>query len=122
MKPHAALRLVALTHAVAICLLPVLAGVYLNGSSAAIRIHEPLGMAVAVIGLVQLILATLWWRSGGRPTAALVSLLIVLGEILQSIVGHTRDMAVHVPLAIALVAGTVSFAVWTFRRPAEVTA
>jgi hypothetical protein len=121
MKSLAALRLVAVVHAIAICLQPILAGVYLNGSGSALRIHEPVGMAVATIGLVQLLAATVWWRSGGRLCAAGVSLLIIAGEATQIGMGYSRDLALHIPLGIALVAGTVAFAVWT-RRQRVVTA
>jgi len=121
MKSLAALRLVAVTHAIAICLQPVLAGVYLNGSGGALRIHEPIGMAVATIALVQLLAATIWWRSGGRFAAPLVSLLVLIGESVQIGMGYSRDLALHIPLGIALVGAVVTFAFWT-RRQGQVMA
>ena len=122
MKSLAALRLVAATHAIAICLQPVVAGVYLNGSGGALRIHEPVGMAVATIAIVQLLVATIWWRSGGRLLAPAVTLLITLGEGFQVAMGYTRQLAIHIPLGIALVASAVAFAVWTTRQRVAVPA
>ena len=125
MKSLAALRLVAAVHAIAICLQPILAGVYLNGSGSALRIHEPIGLAVTFTGLIQLLIATVWWRAGGRIGAPVVSLLIVAGEGVQVGMGYSRQLAIHIPLGIALVAGAVGFAIWTrrlMRRPVEVAA
>jgi hypothetical protein len=120
MKSLAALRLVAATHAIAICLQPILAGVYLNGSGGALRIHEPLGLALTFTGLFQLLVATIWWRSGGRLLAPVLALLILLGEGFQVGMGYSRQLALHIPLGIALVAASVAFAFWTGRRPTEV--
>ena len=119
MKSLAALRLVAAAHAIAICLQPILAGVYLNGSGGAIRIHEPIGMAVATIAMVQLLAATIWWRSGGRFAAPLVSLLVLAGESVQIGMGYSRDLALHIPLGITLVGAAVTFAFWTRRQRTE---
>jgi hypothetical protein len=121
MKSLALLRLVAATHATAICLQPILAGVYLNGSGGALRIHEPLGLALNFTGLFQLLVATIWWRSGGRLLAPVLALLILLGEGFQVGMGYSRQLALHIPLGIALVAASVAFAFWTGRRRADVT-
>ncbi|MGW7681818.1 hypothetical protein ACWGID_13820 [Kribbella sp. NPDC054772] len=111
-----ALQLLAGVHAVGICLQPVFAGVYLNGSPAGLRMHEPTGLALVFLGLAQLLVATIWWRSGGRWTAPAVSLLIVAGEVGQVVVGYSRQLAIHIPLGIALVAASVAFAYWTARQ------
>jgi hypothetical protein len=116
MKSLAVLRLVTATHAIAICLQPILAGVYLNGSGGALRIHEPLGLALTFTGLFQLLVATIWWRSGGRLLAPALALLIMLGEGVQVGMGYSRQLALHIPLGIALVAASVAFAVWTGRQ------
>lgn len=116
MKSLTALRAVAGLHAVAICLQPVFAGIYLNGSGAAMRLHEPTGLALTFTGLFQLLIATIWWRSGGRLLAPAVTLLITLGEGFQVAMGYTRQLAIHIPLGVALVASAVAFAVWTTRQ------
>jgi hypothetical protein len=118
MKSLAALRLVAATHAIAVCLQPVLAGVYLNGSGGALRIHEPLGLGLTFLGLFQLLVAMIWWRSGGRPLAPVLALLILLGEGFQVGMGYSRQLVLHIPLGIALVAASVAFAFWTGRQHA----
>jgi hypothetical protein len=122
MKVLNALRVTAGVHALAICLQPVFAGVYLNGSPSGLRMHEPIGLALAFLGLGQLLLALIWWRTGGRWTAPVVSLLIMAGEVFQIAMGYSRQLAMHVPLGIALVAITVAFAVSVNRRRQVVVA
>ncbi|MEU4391191.1 hypothetical protein [Kribbella sp. NPDC023855] len=120
MKSLAALRLVAALHAVAVCLQPVLAGVYLNGSGAAMRLHEPIGLGVAFVAMAQLPIAIVYWRSGGRGSAALISLLLLVTEGFQIGMGYSRELALHLPLGVATVAIACAFAVWTFRKAARV--
>jgi hypothetical protein len=119
MKSLAALRLVAALHAVAVCLQPVLAGVYLNGSGAAMRLHEPIGLGVAVVSMAQLPIAIVYWRSGGRGSAVLVTLLLLVAESFQIAMGYTRQLALHLPLGVTIVAIACAFAVWTFRKAAQ---
>ncbi|MEV8374670.1 hypothetical protein AB0P21_18155 [Kribbella sp. NPDC056861] len=119
MKSLVMLRLLAVLHAVAVCLQPVLAGLYLNGSSAAIRLHEPIGLALAFLALGQLLLATIYWRSGGRASAVLASLLLLTAEAVQIAMGYSRQLALHIPLGIAIVAIACAFAVWTFHQEAN---
>lgn len=120
MTSLAALRLVAAVHAVAVCLQPVLAGAYLNGSGAAMRLHEPIGFSLGFVSLVQLVIAIVYWRSGGRGSAVLVTLLVLSAEGVQNAIGHTRQFVLHLPLGVAIVAIACAFAVWTFRPAARV--
>ncbi|MEV6410225.1 hypothetical protein [Kribbella sp. NPDC051718] len=119
MKSLVVLRAVAVAHAVAVCLQPVLAGVYLNGSGAALRLHEPIGLGLAFLSLGQLLAATIYWRSGGRGSAVLATLLLLAAEAVQISMGYTRQLAVHIPLGITIVALVCAFAVWTFRPAAR---
>lgn len=120
MKSLVVLRVVAVTHAVAVCLQPVLAGVYLNGSGAAMRLHEPIGLGLAFLSLGQLLVATIYWYSGGRGSAVLVTLLLLLAEGFQIAMGYTRQLTLHIPLGITIVAIACAFAVWTCRPAARV--
>ncbi|WP_020391892.1 hypothetical protein [Kribbella catacumbae] len=120
MKSLVVLRVVAAVHAVTVCLQPVLAGAYLNGSSAAMRMHEPLGLGTAFVSLGQMLVATIYWRSGGRGSAALVTLLLLAAESFQIGMGYSRQLALHIPVGIAIVAIACALAVWTFRPAAAV--
>ncbi|WP_329003255.1 hypothetical protein OHA18_08320 [Kribbella sp. NBC_00709] len=116
MRSLVALRVIAGVHAVAICLQPVFAGVYLDGSPGGMRMHEPTGLALVFLGLAQLLTAMIWWRAGGRWVVPVVSLLILAGEVVQVSMGYSRQLAIHIPLGIALVAGAVAFAFWVNRQ------
>lgn len=120
MKSLVVLRAVAVLHAVAICLQPVLAGAYLNGSGAAMRMHGPIGLGLAFLSLGQLLVATVYWRSGGRGSAVLVTLLLLAAESLQIAMGYNRQLALHIPVGITIVAIICAFTAWTFRPAAAV--
>lgn len=120
MKSLVVLRVVAVTQAVAVCLQPVLAGVYLNGSGAAMRMHEPIGLGLAFLSLGQLLVATIYWRAGGRGSAVGVTLLLLVAEGFQIAMGYSRQLALHIPLGITIVAIACAFAVWTCRAGARV--
>ncbi|WP_432881897.1 hypothetical protein ACQPYH_38285 [Kribbella sp. CA-245084] len=116
MKALTVLRVTAGLHAVVICLQPVFAGIYLDGSPEGMRMHEPTGLVIVFLGLVQLLVATIWWRVGGRWQAAAVSLLVWAGEVVQVAMGYSRQLAIHIPLGIALVATTVALTFWINRQ------
>ena len=116
MKGLYVLRVAAGVHALGVCLQPVFAGVYLDGSPAGMRMHEPTGLVVVALGIVQLLVATFWWRAGGRWVAPSAGLVIVAGEVVQVAMGYSRQLAIHIPLGVALVASAVAFAVWVNRR------
>jgi len=120
MKPLVILRVVAVTHAAVACLQPVLAGSYLSGQGAAMRMHEPVGLGLAVIALAQLLMATIYWRLGGPGWPALLSLAVVAAEGVQISMGFARELAVHIPLGVGIVMTTLVFAGWTFRPAAGV--
>lgn len=118
MKGLYVLRVAAGLHALGVCLQPVLAGVYLDGSPDGMRMHGPTGLALVGLGFAQLLVATFWWRTGGRWIAPVASLLIVAGEVVQVAMGYSRQLAIHIPLGVALVASAVAFAFWINRRSA----
>jgi hypothetical protein len=120
MKSLVVLRVVAVTHAAAACLQPVLAGSYLSGQGAAMRMHEPVGLGLAFVALTQLLTAMIYWRSGGPGWPALLSLAVVAAESVQISMGFARELAVHIPLGVGIVMTALVFAGWTFRPAARV--
>ncbi|TWD79327.1 hypothetical protein FB561_0384 [Kribbella amoyensis] len=122
MKSLGLLRVVAAAHVAAVFLQPVLAGVYLNGSGTAIRMHEPTGFVVAMLGLAQILAAVVWWRSGGRFAAVPAATLILLAVGFQLGMGYSRQLAVHIPLGIAIVASSIAFTLFVFRATATTRA
>ncbi|MGC4941029.1 hypothetical protein [Kribbella sp. DT2] len=106
------LRAVAVLHAAAVCAQPLLAGLYLNGDSGAIPIHELVGLTAAALCLVQLVLTLLITR---LARLVLLAAAVLAGEVLMIHAGYGRDLALHIPLGMALVAGSVALAAWAVR-------
>jgi hypothetical protein len=120
MKSLVVLRVVAVTHAATACLQPVLAGSYLSGNGAAIRLHAPVGLSLFFVALAQLLAATIYWRSGGPGWPALLSMAVAAAEGVQITMGFARELAVHIPLGVGIVMTALVFAGWTFRPAARV--
>ncbi|SEG91142.1 hypothetical protein SAMN05444920_107202 [Nonomuraea solani] len=73
--------------------------------------------AVHVLGLAQLVVAVLLWRPGrGAGWPALVSLAVLLLGFVQSAMGGSGVVTVHVPLGMALFGLSVWLLVWSWRR------
>jgi hypothetical protein len=112
---HLALRIFITLQAAAILFQGVTAGQLLNGTDSMKDVHASGAAAVHLTALVQLVLAILWWRPGrGAGWPALVSLLIALLGFVQSAVGGSHNLAVHVPLGMALLGVSVAILVWAW--------
>jgi len=94
-----AMRLVLWLLAVAVFAQAVLAGLFLDGGDAWRGWHALNGMLVLPLpALVQVGLAVLVWRRGRGPGwLALASVGLLVALIVQSMLGMTSQMAIHVP-------------------------
>lgn len=108
------LRTLLSLHALLAVAQPVLAGSYLAGNFDMLGTHGLngnllLGMTflagLASLGYI-LVRGPIW------PLPALVLLWFVEG--IQIGMGHTRNLAVHIPLGVAIVGIAVALAVWSF--------
>lgn len=98
------LRAVAAVYAGLVFLQAAFAGQSLSGNTAALALHEVNGTEILTwVALVQFVLAVLVWRPGRGPAwpALLTGLLVPLG-ILQIGLGFSRQLALHVPLGVAM--------------------
>ena len=99
-----AMRLVLGLLAVAVFAQAVLAGLFLDGGDAWRGWHAVNGMLVLpLLALIQVVLAVLVWRRGHGPgwlAVASVGLLVAL--LVQNVMGMTSQVAVHVPLGLAI--------------------
>ncbi|MEV6282314.1 hypothetical protein [Kribbella sp. NPDC051770] len=109
------LRAVAVLHAGAVCLQPLLAGLYLNGEGGAISIHELVGLTAAGLCLLQLVQT---WLVTRLLWPSVLTGAVLAGEALMIHAGYGRELALHIPLGMAVVAGGIALAVWTVRRTA----
>ncbi|TDU91051.1 hypothetical protein EV138_4652 [Kribbella voronezhensis] len=122
-RPRASLwvlRLVLLLHTGLVVTQPIMAGYYLSGDADAMDVHSPIGSTLWMISMVQLVPALLYWRpGGGRLWPAGLTFLLFFAEFLQMIVGHSQNLAIHVPLGTAIVLTVVALTIWSFRPAAR---
>jgi len=97
---HLVLRLLALL----VFAQAVFAGLFLDGNQAWREWHAVNGMLlIPLLALLQVGLAVLLWRSGDGPAwIALAGLALLLAIVLQNAMGQTSQLAVHVPLGVAI--------------------
>jgi cytochrome bd-type quinol oxidase subunit 2 len=99
-----ALRVVLRLLAVLVFAQAVFAGQFLDGNEAWRDWHASNGMLVIpLLALVEVVLAVLVWRSGRGPGwIALASVGLLLAILVQGGMGRTSQLAVHVPLGVAI--------------------
>jgi hypothetical protein len=92
-------------------------GQYLNGSYAMIRVHAMLAhiclYSAAALGLTAIFYVIV----GGRVRVALCVGLFFL-EGVQTAMGYSRLLAVHIPLGVAIVGTAVFVGAWSWTRGA----
>jgi cytochrome bd-type quinol oxidase subunit 2 len=108
--------------AVAVFAQAVLAGLFLDGGDAWRGWHATNGMLVLpLLAVVQVVLAFLVWRRGHGPVSlALASVGLLVALLVQSVLGMTSQVAVHIPLGVAIfgLAGTLLARTRAQSRPA----
>jgi cytochrome bd-type quinol oxidase subunit 2 len=99
-----AMQVVLWLLAVAVFAQAVLAGLFLDGGDAWRGWHAINGMLVLpLLALVQVVLAVLVWRRDGGPGwLAVASVGLLLALLVQNALGQTSQLAVHLPLGVAI--------------------
>lgn len=101
---------------VAVLVQAVSAGQLLSGGSSGL--HAAGAGAVHLLQLLTFVAGILVWRPGRGPAwPALASLVAMLLGFVQSAVGGSGAVIVHVPLGMALFGITVWLVVWSWRSP-----
>jgi hypothetical protein len=96
---HLVLRLLALL----VFAQAVFAGLFLDGKATWRQWHAINGMLlIPLLALLAVVLAVVLWRSGGPGWMALAGLALLLGVIVQNAMGQSGQVAVHVPLGVAI--------------------
>ncbi len=114
------LRVISLVHTAVLVGQPVLAGRYLDGDFDALAVHGLNGSLLPLVTLVQAIAALAYcWAGRGRGWPMMVSLVLFLTEGYQIGAGYSRELAIHIPLGVAIVVGQLLLTVWLFRRSAR---
>ena len=101
------LQLVAAGHAAAVFAQSVSAGLLLEGNYDMLANHHAGADVVTYLGLSQLAVALLVWARGGPRWPSAASALLLAGESGQYFAGLAGALDLHVPLGVALAAGSV---------------
>lgn len=101
----------------AILVQAALAGSFLGGEREALGWHERNAAVIGFGALGQLVLATLAALAGHARWPVIVSTVIFLAIGNQITLGYDRDLAVHVPLGVAVFGTQTAMAVSLVRRP-----
>ncbi|QMU68950.1 hypothetical protein [Streptacidiphilus sp. P02-A3a] len=113
-----AYRLFATAAAMLACGQPVLAGGFLQGHYSMLAAHRDAAMVLAGALLLALSAAVLNWRTGGAPgrlpVLSAAALLLCGGQIG---LGFARELVIHVPLGVAIVALVLRTALLGWRLP-----
>ncbi|WP_188189133.1 hypothetical protein [Nonomuraea sp. SYSU D8015] len=114
-----ALRAVVVLHVVALLFQSVTAGMLLS-SPGGRGLHVASGLALALIGLLHLIVAIMVWRPGGGPAGFMIAAaLLLVGTILAAVLGMAGVKSVHLPLGVLLFGGGVAQLGRVLARPAS---
>lgn len=101
----------AVAQSVLMCLQPVMAGWSLDGDGPALTMHRLNGSAALGVTTILLALTILAWRPGRAPGWIPVAVAaLFLAENVQHIIGYTDVLAVHLPLGVGLVVGSLALA------------
>ena len=112
-------RVLTIPQAILFVLQPISIGSFLQGSWAAFDLHSITGgilvlptMATAAVGLLLAVLAS-------RPWVGIGSIALGVLTTGQVAMGHTRLLAVHLPLGVLLVALALCLAIWPWTKGAR---
>ena len=98
---------------------PVTMGLYLSGRFPMIDLHRTLGSAVAAVALLGAALAVAYAVAGGRVWVVPVQVVLFLATGMQIGAGYVRNLALHLPLGVAVCSGAILLAAWSWTRSAS---
>ncbi len=109
------LRAVLTVHLLLVLAQPVLAGLFLTGDVDAIGVHGAVGIGIASFEVVVIAVAACYVFGGhGRVWILPVTVLLPVAAGNQIHAGFTRELALHIPLGVAIVTTAVLLAVWVW--------
>jgi hypothetical protein len=93
---------------------PLSIGRYLDGDYDAVGLHSGNAVLLLLLCTAAGVTALVWWVMGGHPVplALLVVLWFALG--FQMGMGYTRNLTIHIPLGVGIVAATLALAGWSW--------
>jgi hypothetical protein len=100
-----------------------LAGQMLGGRGSAVAIHGFTGVLLVLLALVQTALSIgLKTKSIGPTWLVVANVGIIVAEVIEAACGHFHNLALHVPLALAIFGGAIRQLFWAVRETPELRA
>ncbi|WP_109507482.1 hypothetical protein [Nocardioides speluncae] len=107
-------RLVLLFQGLMAAVQPVLAGSFMSGNYDALTVHSGVGGSMFLVTALALLAVVAHGAAGSRLWPVGLHVLLLVAVIMQIAVGSTRNLALHIPLGVALVAVMVWLAIWAW--------
>ena len=112
----------AIIQAVLVCAQPIFAGISLDGNEIGLALHGWTALIIWGVVLILLVLSILWWRPGRGPGwAPIVTGVIFIAAVLQPFAAVWGIFAVHLPLGVAIVVGSLLLVGLLFRHASKTT-
>ncbi len=112
----------AVIMAVLACVQPIFAGMSLDGNELGLYLHGYTAWAIWLVVLILLVLSILWWRPGKGPGwAPILTGVIFIAAAFQPFAAVWGLFALHLPLGVAIVVGSLTLAGLLLRRSSKTT-
>lgn len=108
------LRIVVTATAGLVMLQPVSIGQYLQGRYAMLAMHAGVADAAAAVGFFAIFVSAFYTVVGGRVWVMIVTLALGFAIDVQLAMGYAHQLGIHVPLGVAIVAGAIALAAWSW--------
>jgi hypothetical protein len=112
------LRTLATAHALLACSQAVTIGQYLDGHYALVRLHGIVASNLILLAAALGAISVGYVIARGRPWPAIGCVPLFFIDGIQTGMGYQHRLGVHVPLGVAIVAGSLAIAVWSWTRAA----
>jgi hypothetical protein len=112
-------RVALLLLTVAVASQPVTMGLYLSGRYPMVGLHGTLGSALAAVALLVAALSVPYAVAGGRVWVVPVCMTLFLACGFQIGMGYERNLALHLPLGVGILAASLLLTVWSWTRGAS---
>jgi hypothetical protein len=113
-----ALRVVGTLHALLALSQAFSIGQYLDGSYALLRVHATAAGILMLVAAALGVVGVLYAVAGGRIWVAVVCCLFYFSEGVQTGMGYSRHLGIHIPLGVAIVAAALLVGGWSWTRAA----